>query len=369
MNHENRVKISNLQFSLLMFSFLYGSSIIINPATGAGRDAWLAVIISWSGGLGLITIYIGLSRLNPGQNLIQILLNHFGKYAGGFIAIMYIWYFTHLAALVTRNFGEFMVATTYPLTPMPVIIISLILLIIYGLRSGLEVIARVGGELLVPIIPIPLIIALIALLPKYDFSSILPVLEHGVKPMINAAFGTLIFPFGETVVFLMIIPHLNKQEKIYKYSYLVFTIICLIFLNNIIRDLSILGPGLFKRAYYTPYIIAQLIPNLSFEPLRAINLFIGVALKTALCLFAAASGLIQLFKLTNYKMIASALTVFTAVLAVWIYRNPMEMFSWAVKIWPVYSVPFQIIIPFILLVISWVKQRVFPPKTPVPAGR
>jgi spore germination protein KB len=357
MNHSNRVKISNLQFFMLMFGFLYGSSVIINPATGAGRDAWLALIISWAGGLGLITIYMGLIRLNPGQNLVGILLSHFGKYVGGFIAIMYIWYFTHLAALVTRNFGEFMVATTYPLTPMPVIIMTSLLVTIYGLRSGLEVFARVGGELLIPIIPLPIIISLITLLPEYDFSSILPVLENGVKPVLNAAFGTLTFPFGETVVFLMIFPHLNKQEKIFKYSYLTFTITCLIFLNNIIRDLSMLGPGFFKRAYYTPHIIAQLIPNLSIEPLVAINLFIGGGVKVILCLFAAASGLIQLFKLTNYKMIVTVLTVFAGVLAVWVYRNPMEMFSWAFKEWPVYSVPFQMIIPLILLIISWIKNR------------
>ena len=356
MNNVSSVRISNLQFSLLLFGFLYGSAVIINPASAAGRDAWLAIISSWVGGLGLISIYVGLSRLNPGKNLVEILLSHLGKYVGGLIALLYIWYFTHLAALVTRNFGEFMVATTYPLTPMPFIIISSLLVSIYALRSGLEVIARVGGELLVPIIPIPIIIALVSLFPKYDPSSILPVLENGIKPMVGPAFGTLTFPFGETVVFLMIFHHLNKPEKTFKYSYLVFTIILLIFLNNFIRDLSVLGEGLFKRALYTPHIIAQLIPGLSIEPLVAVNFFIGGGVKTTLCLFAAASGLIQLFKLTNYKMIVTALTIFTAVLTVWVYRSPMEMFGWAKKEWPVYSIPFQIIIPLILLVISWIKN-------------
>ena len=49
-------RISGYQLSLLMMSFIFGSSAIVAPAATAGQDAWLAFILGWLGGLLLMWI-------------------------------------------------------------------------------------------------------------------------------------------------------------------------------------------------------------------------------------------------------------------------------------------------------------------------
>lgn len=145
------VKISSVQLSILIMGFLFGSTAIINVATGAAQDAWLAYVIGWAGGFILIGIYAHISLLNPGRTLIEILKDNFGRYPGSIIAVLYIWYFIHLAALVLRNFGEYMVTAIYPETPILFVIILFALTIAYAVKNGLEVLSRTA-EIFFPLL-------------------------------------------------------------------------------------------------------------------------------------------------------------------------------------------------------------------------
>ena len=62
-----------------------------------------------------------------------------GKVLGSIIAVLYIWYFIHLASLVFRDFGEFICTVTFPETPMTVLISIFALGVVYGVNGGVEV--------------------------------------------------------------------------------------------------------------------------------------------------------------------------------------------------------------------------------------
>ena len=351
-----KARISSIQLFLLLTGFLIGSTVILNPALSAKKDAWLAIILGGLGGALLIGTYVAIALLNPSRTLVKILRDRFGKYAGNAVAILYIWYFIHLASLVLRNFGEFMVTVTFPETPMAVIIGIFAAMLVYAVNSGIEVMGRLG-ELFVPVIPVVAIIVSLSLITTCDLTAFLPVLENGLTPVVNAAFGFITFPFGETIAFLVLFPHLNKKgnlKRIAAFSVLFFVVLCLFIF---MRDISVLGSDLMYRATFTPHLTSLLIPNVNVEPLIDINLLIAGGTKISVCIYAAAKSISEVLGIGDYRKLTTAIATFCVVLSVWVYEDILEMFNWAEKFWSFYSIPFQIVIPLILLLLS-LKKRI-----------
>lgn len=346
-----KARISSMQLFLLLTGFLFGSMGILNPALSARNDAWLAILIGGAGGALLIGIYVSIALLNPSKTLVEILRDKFGRFIGNTIALLYVWYFIHLASLVFRNFGEFIVTVTFPETPMVVVIAIFGVIQVYTVNGGIEVMGRVS-ELFVPVIPVIALIISLSLITVHDFTAFFPVLKNGMAPVLKAAWGFIAFPFGEAVAFLMLFPYLNEKENLKKVSALSVLFIVALSLFIFIRDISVLGSDLMYQAAFTPHLTALLIPGLNVEPLIDINLLIGGGAKISICIYAAAKALSQVFGVSDYRNFTTAITTFCVVLSIWIYENIFEMVRWSENLWPYYSIPFQVIIPFILLFLS-----------------
>lgn len=350
-----KARISGIQLYLLMLGFLIGSTVIIDPISSAKRDGWLAILIGGTCGALLIGIYTAIAMLNPSKTLVEILRDRFGKYLGNAVAILYIWYFIHLASLVFRDFGEFITTVSFPETPMIVVIGLFALLLVYEINSGVEVMGRLG-ELFVPIIPVVVLIVCLSLITTRDFTAFLPILENGMGPVLNAAFAFITFPLGETVVFLMLFPHLNKGSNLKKVA--AISIVTKLTFSFLIffRDLFVLGAELKYQGTFTPHLTSMLIPHWNVEPLIDINLLIGGGIKISVCLYAAVKALCQVTGIDDYRKLTAAVAIFTVMLSIWVHESVVDLLSWTERVWAFYSVPFQVIIPVILLVLSLINR-------------
>ena len=212
------------------------------------------------------------------------------------------------------------------------------------------------SELLVPVIPLIVVIISLSLITVHDFTAFLPILKNGMTPVLNAAFSFITFPFGETVAFLMLFPHVNKKEKLKKIVLLSAAISILLGIILFFRDISVLGSDLMDRATFIPHLTSLLIPGLNVEPLVDINLLIGGGVKISVCIYAAAKALSQIAGIGDHRKLTGAITTFCVVLSIWEYKNVLELFDWAEKVWPYYSIPFQIIVPLLLLLLSLRKK-------------
>lgn len=361
---RNDVKISGIQMALIFIGFFVGSTALLNPSVAARQDAWLSNILACAGEFILITLYIYISVLNPDKTLIEILRDNFGRFFGGLISLLYIWYFIHLAALVERDLGEFNVTTTYVETPMLFIIICIVTITVFIVKKGLEVLARTS-EILVPVIISLIIFIFILLISLYEVENFFPVLERGFKPVLRSAFTVLTFPWGESVIFLMIFHNLNNKKKIFKVSFLSVAISGLLILLITTRDLMVLGGDMFERVAFPPNMTTKLIENINVTPLVDVNLLIGGGTKIAVCIYAAALGIAQLLNLKDYKPFVLPVAAISVAVALWDFENLMDVIRWGVEVWPLYCVPFQIIIPLLLLIVSLIrrKSRKAAPKT------
>lgn len=348
-------KISSYQLFTLLSGFMIGSALIISPSTGANNDAWLSFLIGLSAGSVLLILYVSISRLNPSSTLIGILIKNFGKVLGILVSILYIWYFVHLAALVLRNFGEYSLTTAYPETPILFVIICFTFIVILSVRSGIEVIGRIS-EIFALILIVVLTIVFISLISKFEFDNFKPVLSKGMKPVLRSAFEVTAFPFGETVVFLMVFKYTNKQNRLYRASLFSLLFTGSLLLSAIIRNLMVLGTGMTSKDVFPSHIVFRLIPGLDVDPLLDINLTVAGIVKVGICFYAASTGIAELLSLDDYRPFVLPLSAFIVSLSIWVYGSLMEMVQWATEIWPYYSIPFQILIPIILLIVSLIRR-------------
>jgi spore germination protein KB len=348
-------RISGYQLSLLMMGFIFGSTTIVTPAATAGQDAWLAFILGWLGGFLLMWLYVTISLDNPSRTLIEILRNCFGKYLGSVLALLYIAYFLHLASFVFRDYGEYLALTTYTLTPMAFTIGCFALLVAYCLKKGLEVTGR-AAEILIPYLFIVVIITFVVLIPEYKLKNFTPILENGLAPVADASLRVLTFPFGETVIFLMIFPILYSVQKIKSTAFLSVLIMGFFLLSGTVREVLSLGPDLLTRLVFPPSLSTELTSKIQFDPLIGVNLLLGGWIKVTVCLYAAVVGITQLLELDDYRPFVLPAAILTVGLSLWTFNNIFEQMYISQKLYYYYVIPFQVIIPVLILVITKLKK-------------
>ncbi len=351
----SNVKLSNYQLAVIAIGFFHGSTAISNPAVGATRDAWIAVILGTLGGFIIITMHLYLSKINIGKNLLEIIEFCFGKTTGKILSLIYILYFMHNALLDTKAFSEFMVTVSYPETPIIVIVLVPIIIAVYAVRGGLSVIGK-SCEVLVPLLPLAIAIVTLSLLNETDFTGFKPILLE-ISPVIKSSFDLLSSIFGDFIIFLMILPYTNSEKGRFKATYWAIGITGLLLLVISGRNIQIIGPDLIENIQYPSHIAAQLIPAISIDPLVDMSLLIGGGIKVLVSLYAISKITAEIFSI-EYKPLVPAFGLLIIVLSFWAFPNAMELYTWEHSLAESFvSLPTQVLFPFILLIISLIKNK------------
>jgi spore germination protein KB len=350
-----QAQISSIQLSILIMGFLLGSTIIIVPGAQAKQDVWISYLIAWASSTILFGCYYLLYKSHKNKTLVEINKILLGKWLGSLVSILYIWYFIHLTALILRNFGEYTLTVTLPDTPLWFMMACYVLVTGYSVRSGLEVTARTA-ELIVPLIFIFQFIIFLALLPYFNMSNLKPILAEGFTPVLRGSFSVLTFPFGETIVLLMIFPYLHRGGNAKKTYLVSFFLAGLVLLMGVFRDLTVLGAGEIERTLFPPHYTVQQLPSINIDALIGVVFFISGGTKICVCYLASTIGIAQLTNSKDHRPFVIPVGIILLGLSIWIYESAPQMLNWALDIWPIYSIPFQIVIPLLLLTISLFKK-------------
>lgn len=349
-------KISLSQLNLLIVGFVFGGLAVTSPAKAAYQDAWLAQILSWIVGFLLVTMYLALAKLNPQKTLIQMLKEHFGKYLGSIISIFYILFFIHFASLTMRIYGEYMVTVNFQNMRVVSIICFVFLAIVYALKNGIEVAARVN-QLIVPVMIFIVAVTVVLSASTFNYDNLLPFLEDGFFNVLKIGFRILSVSFGNMIVFLMIYPIVQEKQGIPKVTYFGTAIVGLILLVILLRDTLVLGPRMMSLQTFPPHVTLSLIPGAVIEPLVSINVLIGVGIKTIIFIYCALLGITEIFNLKDYKLILLPVVTVVVAVSTWIAPNYPDLYRWIERNMVYYALPFQVIIPCILLIISLIRNN------------
>ncbi|NRD79331.1 GerAB/ArcD/ProY family transporter [Bacillus sp. BRMEA1] len=359
-----KAKISAKQFFALVVLFEMGSAILVGFPSQLKQDAWIAVILGMVSGIALFFIYYHLFLYYPDLPLTSYVQKIFGKWIGRILAFFYILYFAYIAARVLRDFGELLTTTIYTNTPIFFLMTLLMLSVVYAILKGFEVIARVG-ELYFGVVYIMAIVGffLIIFSGLLHLDNLKPILENGWKPVIKTVLkDTLTFPFGEMVVFTMLLPYLKqpKKAKIVCISGMILSGIN--FTIATIINIATLGVALFARSPYPLLSTISKIELASFierlDVLFMLYLMIAGFIKVAVFFYAAVIGTTDLFQLKDHRKISFPMGILILLTAMMIAPNYSEHIEEGLRIVPIYlHWPFQIIIPFLLLVVAIIRHK------------
>ncbi|MDD7795937.1 GerAB/ArcD/ProY family transporter [Clostridium sp. 'White wine YQ'] len=356
-------KISNYQLFCLMVLFEIGSTIIFGFASEAGRAAWISVLISAFIGLLINLLYLYLMKCNPELTLVEWFPKYFGKWIGFTIAWIYVLEFMYDGGRMLQDL-EILVPTTILLrTPSIIVQLIFMIVIVYALYGGLEVIGRLG-EIFLPVILLLSTIEILLILfsDAVHIQYLKPFLDKGLKNTLNSVFPLGITQtFGQTIEFTMIWPEVRDQNKLIK-STLLATLFSGIFIALLdVLAIMVVGATTFSRSKLPLYRLIRTISIGDFiENLDSINVlfFLTTAFfKLFIHVFCAIKGVQKLLYTRNKNKTIIPVSLIVFYLGTNMASSDPEHLETGLKIVP-YNLWFPLfyIIPILLFVFILIKK-------------
>lgn len=356
----NKEIISDIQGMKLIILFIFGSTLVMGTGGEAGRDMWISIIGAILLALPMLLVYARITSLFPGKDLFEILELSFGKIGGKLISLIFVWFAFHLGALVLRNFGEFIVTVALPETPMIVPMIFFAFLCIWGAKSGIETLAKCADYFIVFVMGLIVLYGLLAV-GSMDTDNIPPIMGKGLLEALKGVHSAFTFPFAETVVFLMVFSSLREKKSAYK-AYIPALLIAggvVIYIS--LRNIMVLGPLTIKAVYFPSYSAISRVNVGNF--LQRIEIGVTIVfllsgfIKISICLLGATKGAARVLGLEDYRRLVVPIGLLMVNLAFTVYKDIVEMFEWAFKVWPYYALPFQVFLPILIWIVVELKER------------
>ena len=343
----------------IILMFLFGSSVVMGVNAEAQQDSWLSLLMALAGVIPILLVYARIIRLNPGKDLFEILEFLMGKVISKvFIALM-TWYALHLAALVLRNFSEFIHVSAMPETPQLAIIILMMLVTAYMAKSGIEALGR-WSLAVVPIVLFVVVVTILLSLNKMELANLQPVMDHPFGQIAGVSFTLFTFPFAETVLLLGVAGAIKKDASPYKLYVGASLLGALVLLVVLVRNIMLLGAPMMGTEYFPSFAAARVIDLGEFlsriEITISFNFILAGIVKISLCLLTATKGTARLFGIGDYRRLVMPVSLLAVALCAIVYNNTMEGFAF-ITVYKYYALPFQVVIPVIVWILAEVKNR------------
>lgn len=359
-----KAKVSVIQLFAMMFLFELGSALVVSYGVGAQKDAWLAILLGMCGGIVLFFIYYFLFRQYPDLPLTGYARKIFGKYVGWMIGLLYIVYFLYAAARNLRDFGDLLLSSTLPKTPLLAINILLVLAICYVLYLGVEVLGRTAEVFIVIIIFLGFTGNLLVFLSgNVDLHNLQPFLENGWKPIMTTAFPlTTFFPFGEAIIFTMLLPYLNRPELVKKVWMSVLISSGLILSYTASLNIAVLSVGEVERSTFPLLSTIGKVNLFEFiqrlDALVVLTFLVTMFFKISIYFYGAVIGMVDIFKLKSHQQMLLPAGIILTVLSMAIASDFAEHIEEGLNViqYPLHM-PFMVIIPMFMLFVSGVRNR------------
>jgi spore germination protein KB len=357
-------KVNALQLIYVIVGFQIGNTLVYGLGGGAKQDSWLVIIVAMLGGFILMFVYSKLSAYYPEDTLLQMIPKIIGKFLAYPFILIYISYFTYLAAKACRDFAEILAATILVKTPMVIVIGSFVALMIYCFRGGVETFGRMGEAVLpVYIMSMVLIWVLLLTVEGFNVNNISPIIGNGVQPILKEVFPTVLtFPFGESIIIMMFFPFLNSKRSVRKIGMAVIFITGILMTINLILVLSVLGPEIYGQQFF-PLLSATRMVTIAdflerFDALVILMMVAGVFFKIGGWLFGAAMGISHLFKLKQTTSVFLGLGTIITPLSLLTASNQIKYNEIGLEFVTKYvHIPLQIAFPILLLSIAFIRKK------------
>ncbi|MFD1776948.1 GerAB/ArcD/ProY family transporter [Paenibacillus rhizophilus] len=358
----DRGKINARQAGFLMFTFLLGSASVIVPSSAASfakQDGWLTIIFAALIGIAVVLIFTNLGLLFPEQSIIQYSEIILGKWIGKIVGFLYVLYPFYSGALVIGIFRDYVTVTALPGTPAIIVSGSMLAVVAYAIRGGIETLGRVN-ELILPFRQLIVLLIIVLLITDFKWNHLLPILGDGIVPVMKGSISAASIPFGETIVFAMLLPNISNIRKVRR-SY-IFAVLLggLMLTMSVLSAILVLGPSVVARLNYPAHEIIKYIEKMGFlTDMDTLGMTLWISsgfMKIAIFYYCAAVGLAQWCRLSDYRSVVIPIGVLIFIFSIAAYGNLIEDAVFLGTIWPFFSFPFVILLPLLMLIIAKIRR-------------
>lgn len=327
----------------------------------ANQDIWLVAILAAVYTCGICLPLLFLSNRFKNKTLVEYTEKIMGSFIGKALGVLYAAFLVFICLLQLPLLANFLKSVVMPETPEYATILLMLAVGVYIVVKGPECTGRLA-EILVPVIFAVILLFTLLNIGNMEFESFLPVLADSTFSQLN--FGALATAarFSEIIVLCMLAPCINKKPvaKVFAYSIITSTFI---FLIIIISVQAVLGVDLPLNLHYPYYTYTRTIKVFDFvEHIEFINIggwVTGILIKFSLYFYVAALSMAQIFSVKSYKAfiipiaLVSVAVTYKAKLLSFYVLNLITSY----KVLPFINVIFIAVIPSILLVVYFFRQK------------
>ncbi|TQK74868.1 spore germination protein (amino acid permease) [Brevibacillus sp. AG162] len=177
----NHRQIAWLVGSVLMTGMMI--SFLRSVVQVARMDAWFSQLLPIFYAILIAYVLSGLVEAYPGKNIFEILFIIGGKWIGGAINLLILFYIWIILAIDIKGAADFLHISLLPTTPLEIILLVFVLLMMYYGKTSLEVAARVN-ELYFPLYFMMCISLYFLLINEYNIERLEPILTNSLDRIV-----------------------------------------------------------------------------------------------------------------------------------------------------------------------------------------
>lgn len=357
--------ITSLQLAMSIGTSIVGVGILAFPRltvelanTGAPFTTMIAVVIAILGGW--VLVYLG--NQYPQQTIFEYADVLVGKWVGGAILFLLGIYFLELGALGIREFGEVVVTSVLPETPIPATILVILLLVVHAARNDIAKFTRIL-TLYMPLVYAPALGIVILSLKNARMANIMPVLAvfHGQKAgQVILSVGIVTALYQNLMIIGLMVPFMYQPKRAWRSAALGTAVAGGLYIVLSYSTLGVFGVEEIKNLLWPTLELAKTaaLPAAFIERLDPI--FLSVWVTAVFCAIYAAyyigiQALSHVLRLKDQRVLAIAALPIVLDLSR-LPPNISELYS-IIQVVGLSGLPLTFGYPLVLLIVHRLKIR------------
>jgi spore germination protein KB len=360
---HQKVIISGSQFAVLVLLNTIGSTILIVPAglaSEAKQDAWIPAFLGVVMGLLVITLYNALGNLYPRMTLVEYCETILGKWSGTTVSIGFIYFSFIGATTLIWLMGNFLVTQIMPESPVITLHTFFVLIVIMGIRLGLETIAR-SAEIFLPWVGLFFILLVLLPIPDSNIENIQPMFDSEAMPIMRGVLSFLSVATLPLILFHMIIPNGKRSKETNRAFYLGSLMGGIVLILITLLTVLVLGAGLTAQNLYPSFTLAKKVGIKGvlerIEVIMAVLWFITIYYKTTIYCYASIKGLAHILAIKDYRILTLPFGMSLLAISLIVYPDVIYEAEWDVRTWIPFAATYGLILPIILYIVAFLKNR------------
>lgn len=361
----NKETISTGQMAGLILSTTVGSGIVYipHPLTAIARQhTWISMIAATLFGCAVLGCLIFMQRrMQEGSSFFRHACRTVGRPLAVAVALLLIILLLFAVPAIVTGIANFFTGVMMKETPAYVFSATSLIVSALTVRAGLEVMARMFLLLVAIMLAVSLLVLLLAA-PGYHLEYLMPFAPLSVKPVLHATLVAAGFPFGEVLLYGVLLPYVKaaRPGDLAKKLFGAYAVSGAMLTMSVLCTILAFGPaaGSFQYSLYrlaSEVQIAEIIQRI--EAVIGISMILGSYMKATVFLYILNVLTAECLGLSDKRASVFPLALICVFLSLNMFDNFADFYTQVYVIWPFMVIAVGCSLILALTVVTGIRHR------------